>query len=242
MSLKRALNKIVTNKYSIPNRPFYKKHPFQGSTSIKSTDDRGGIDFDLGIFYNRIPKAANSTIITNLVTLKLGYELHPEKGKRLFKAPSALTIEEVKKFDELFKFTVVRDPFSRTLSAYLDKIDRKYNITTEKVSFKDFLISLKKGKLYSNLHWAPQTSILLIPLDEFDFIGKFEKLNTDLSYIISRIKNETVHEFDYSKKGPPSTSATDKIAKYFDKECVELVQEMYSKDFELLDYSNSLDL
>ncbi|WP_185962540.1 sulfotransferase family protein [Thalassomonas sp. M1454] len=238
--MNKVVNKLIYNKYTVSLTPFYKKYPFQGKASIRSADDRGAIDFDLGIFCNRIPKAANSTIVSNLVQLKLGEEIASPQAKKVFTTPSQLKTAELEKFDDLFKFAVVRDPFSRTLSAYLDKIDRKFNQNEEKISFKDFLKSLKAGKLHSNLHWAPQTSILLIPIEEFDFIGKFENLNDDLAFIINKIKGQESTNNDFSRKGPPSTSATDKVKKYYDSECVELMQQMYSKDFELLGYNNTI--
>lgn len=240
MSLSQALNKIVLNKFTVPHCPFYKKYPFQGQASIKSADDRGCVDFELGIFYNRVPKAANSTIVSNLVQTKLGHEIESPQAKKIFRSPSTLSNAEMEKFDDLFKFAVVRDPFSRTLSAYLDKIDRKFNQNGEKVSFKDFLKSLQKDKLHTNLHWAPQTSIFLVPFENFEFIGKFENLNQDLSYIISKIKDEKLSE-DFSRKGPPSTSASDKIRKFYDGECVNIMQQVFAKDFELLDYKNTIE-
>lgn len=241
MSVQKLIHKAIYNKYTIPGTPFYKKYPFLCDASIRSADDRGCIDFDLGIFYNRTPKAANSTIVSNLVQLKLGKEIASWDAKKIFSTPAQLSESQLERFDELFKFALVRDPFSRTLSAYLDKIDRKFNQDSEKVSFKDFLKFLKAGKLYSNLHWAPQTSILLLPLEEFDFIGKFENLNQDLALILSKIQKVSQAENDFSRKGPPSTSASDKIKKYYDAECVELMQEMYSKDFELLQYRNTIE-
>lgn len=224
----------------MPYRPFYKKYPFQGLSSIKSTDDRGCIDFDLGFFCNRVPKAANSTIVTNLVELKLGNKINSKQSKKIFRTPASLSKQEVQRFEQLFKFAVVRDPFSRTLSAYLDKIDRKYNQKEQKVTFKAFLQSLKAGKLHSNLHWTPQTSLFLIPVEEFDFIGKFENLNTDLSTIIGKIKGETTEQ-GFVRAGPSSTSASDKVLKYYDDECVQLMQELFAQDFELLGYKNTLD-
>lgn len=241
MSLSKTFNQIVLNKYVVPHRPFYKKYPFQGQASIKSADDRGCVDFELGMFCNRVPKAANSTIISKLVETKYSSERGSRQAKKVFRPPSTLSKAEVEKFSELFKFTVVRDPFSRTLSAYLDKIDRKYNQQGEKISFKAFLQELKAGKLHSNLHWTPQTSLFLIPVDEFDFIGRFENLNNDLSTIIGRIKDTALQE-EFTRKGPPSTSASDKLRKYYDAQCVELMQSLFAKDFELLGYKNTLDL
>lgn len=246
MFYNKTLHNILRNRYVVPHTPFYKRYPFHGSASVKSADDRGCIDFDLGIFYNRTPKAANSTIVSSLVQAKLGTEIASPQAKKVFRSPSTLSNSEVKALDGLFKFALVRDPFSRTLSAYLDKIDRKYNQKEEKVSFKDFLKNLKQGKLHSNLHWAPQTSIMLLPIKEFDFIGKFENLNQDLNFILSRItqsKSATPfinNDKNFHRKGPPSTSASDKVKNYYDDECEELVKQLFALDFQILEYPNHI--
>lgn len=239
MSLSKVLNQILLNKYVVPHRPFYKKYPFNGHSSIKSSDDRGCVDLELGFFCNRVPKAANSTIVTNLVELKLGQKVGSKQSKKIFRTPATLSKQELEQFDKLFKFAVVRDPFSRTLSAYLDKIDRKFNQNGTQITFKDFLYSLKAGKLHSNLHWTPQTSLFLIPFEEFDFIGRFENLNEDLGQIISRINGQASNQ-DFEQQGPPSTNASDKLLKYYDDECIQLMQELFAKDFELLGYNNTI--
>ncbi|MFD2165819.1 sulfotransferase family protein [Thalassotalea euphylliae] len=240
MLLSKAIHNITKNRFVVPYTPFYRHYPFQGRPSIKSADDRGCVDFELGIFYNRVPKAANSTIVSNLVNTKLGHEIDSPQAKKIFRSPSTLSKYELEQFEGLFKFTVVRDPFSRTLSAFLDKIDRKYNQHHQKVSFKDFLKTLKEGKLHSNLHWAPQSSIFLIPFEKFQFVGRFENLNADLSTIIRHIDNQSAALHSFSRKGPPSTSANEKLRKFYDEECEELVKQMYKQDFALLEYNDSI--
>ena len=103
MSFSHIFHNITKNRFSVPYTPFYKRYPFAGHASIKSADDRGCVDFELGIFYNRVPKAANSTVVSTLVNKKLGVEVESPKAKKLFRSPSTLSMEEVVDFDRLFK-------------------------------------------------------------------------------------------------------------------------------------------
>jgi hypothetical protein len=185
-----AFDKLLLNGLTLPWRPFYRRYPFRSPASIRSADDRGMVDMELGFFCNRVPKAANSTVVTNLARLKFGRDVDSPDAKKMFATPARLNRAEVERFASLFKFTVVRNPYTRTLSAYLDKIERRAVRAGKESSFRDFLLQAKKTPrfLYSNAHWAPQSSLMLIPVEQFDFIGKVETLDQDLAEIKRRIR------------------------------------------------------
>ncbi len=260
--------RILRNRFTIPYTPFYKRYPFQSKASIQSADARGCVDFELGFFCNRIPKAANSTVVSSLATLKMGREVGSKEAKRLFSNPSELTPATLEQFQSLYKFLFVRNPYSRTLSAYLDKVHRKKQGTRgleaiEKVdqnaarrNFLDFLKKLQNGSLFSNAHWAPQTSILLIPYSEFDFTGRVETLDEDLGQVLQRFSgcslstNETVVERERAEENSSSvekinpifsnaTGAGSKQAFYYEEESIEIVKQLYHKDFETFRYSTA---
>ena len=96
--------------------PFYRSHPYSGPVSLASLDSRVAIDFELGFLYNRVLKAANTTIIATLASLKGETKDNP---KDVFRKPSDLDEGETQQVSSLFKFAFVRNPYSRTLSAYL---------------------------------------------------------------------------------------------------------------------------
>ncbi len=237
--MNRALNKILRNRLTIPFTPFYRRYPYKDGISINSADDRGCVDMELGFFYNRIPKAANSTIVTNLARLKFGRDITARTAKKMFRPPSALHSHEVLRFPLLFTFTVVRNPYTRTLSAYLDKVERSALRDNKESSFRDFLYSLQKGKLYSNAHWAPQSALLLLPADQFDFIGKVESIDTDLLFIKEKLQGKRP-EKPFKSFLDNSTGAGRKLKAYYDTETAELVRMLYRDDFETFGYPDGL--
>lgn len=219
----------------IPFSPFYRHHPYCGGVAIDSADARGCVDYQLGFFYNRIPKAANSTIVTTLARLRFNRDIPSKEAKKLFLSPALLNKNEVQKFKKLYRFTFVRNPFSRTLSAYLDKVERRAKRKEIESSFKSFLLELDAGKLYSNGHWAPQSDLLLIPLEQFDFIGKIESLHSDLNAVTNRIQN-TESDSPIKSIFSNATHANKKLASYYDDEAEDLVRKLYHQDFKLFNY------
>lgn len=229
------LNKLIYNRLTIAHRPFYKHYPYRGGVAIDSANARGCVDLELGVFCNRIPKAANSTIISNLTMLKYGREIPSKKAKKLFDTPASLSKQQMAQFDALFKFAVVRNPFTRTLSSYLEKVERRAANKGKQTSFKHFLHEVRDRLLYTNAHWAPQHALLLIPLENFDMIGKVESLNSDLITIRSRISPGT--EYPVTSVMHNATGASGKLQQYYDDELIKLVREIYREDFEAFDYS-----
>ncbi|MEX2475457.1 sulfotransferase family protein [Marinobacter sp.] len=231
--------KITRNRLTIPFTPFYRRYPYRSGISINSADARGCIDTRLGFFCNRIPKAANSTIVENLARLSFGEDVPSKLAKKRFTVPSQLSRSEVDKVDIMFRFAVVRNPFTRTLSAYLDKVERRDRNAQRESNFFDFLQGLANGKLYSNAHWAPQHSLLLLPFDDFDFFGKVESLDSDLNHIRAKISGRPGAESIKTFKAN-ATGAGKKLQEYYNEDTVGMVQELFHKDFELFEYSREL--
>lgn len=226
-------------------RPFYRRYPYSGGVSQHGVDARGCIDLDVGFFYNRMPKAANSTVVSNLASAKLQRDVGSREAKGMFMRPSTLSVDEVDKLDNVFAFTVVRDPFKRTLSAFLDKVQRKQDLGTwrgQKHDFASFLRWLDKGALHSNGHWAPQSSMLLLPLQRLDFIGKVESLDQDLDAIMAALKLRTARTDVGEVKSIWSnkTGANDKLSEYYDASTRAMVLKLYAQDFENFGYEARL--
>ncbi|MGM0648711.1 MAG: sulfotransferase family 2 domain-containing protein [Bacteroidota bacterium] len=236
-----VLHKIIYNRLTIPLTPFYQKYPYHNGISINSADSRGCISKQLGFFCNRIPKAANSTIVENLALWSFGHEIPSKKAKLQFTTPSQLTQDEVNELQEMYSFAIVRNPFTRTLSAYLDKVERRALKKNKETSFFDFLQNLDNGKLYSNAHWAPQHSLLLLPLEKFNFIGNVESLDNDLRHIQSHIiGSRNGREMKSFKTN--ATGARKKIKQYYDDRNASIVLELFKKDFEIFGYSHNLPI
>ena len=232
--MQRPIDKLYLNGLTLPYRPFYRRYPFTSPVSIRSADDRGCVDLDVGFFCNRVPKAANSTVTTNLARLAFGEDVPSKLAKKRFTTPGRLTARQIDAFDQLFKFTVVRNPYTRTLSAYLDKIERRAERAGKDTSFKSFLLELKQGALHSNAHWAPQRDLMLIPIGDFDVIGKVETLEQDLLRIKQTLQPDQAHPMTSFRNN--ATGANQKLQTYYDNDCIDLVAEMYHGDFVAFDY------
>ncbi|ESX82521.1 sulfotransferase family protein [Mesorhizobium sp. M0142] len=212
--------------------------------TILTADRQGLFDPDHGFFYNRIAKSANSTVTINLAQLKFRekFQLAGAK-KQLLQSdtllrPSQLTVDQVDSISNVFAFTFVRNPYSRVLSAYLDKvatgkknIGKRGNIPT----FCEFCDLLEDGWLYADLHWAPQTSSLVMPTSEFDFIGRVENFAEDFQKVWDRISggrqiSNTIH------RSQSRTDATSKADDYYDKRSRGIVSSLYAEDFEAFGY------
>lgn len=234
--------KYVLGRVNPRWRPFYRRFRFDSPVSIRSADARGCVDQELGIFYNRIPKAANSTVVINLAAEQSGRDIGARAAKKLFATPAELSRAEVAAFDSLLRFTFVRNPYHRVLSAYLDKVERKARMKNETSSFEDFLGYLGSGGLYRNMHWAPQHALLLIPFNHFDFVGRVEHLEQDLAHVLALVRGdppdgEAAHD-DYSNR----TGASRRIAEYYTPRIRERVWNLYREDFRTFGYDDALEV
>jgi hypothetical protein len=228
--------RIVINRATQRLNPFYKRYPFTSPVSIRSANDRGCVELEMGFFYNRIPKAANSSVMTALAQLKCGHPVPSKAAKTLFQSPASLSREEIYRFDQLFKFAIVRNPFSRTLSAYLDKVERRAKARNHESSFEGFVSYLEQGGLYRNAHWAPQTALLLIPVERFDFVGKVERYAEDWAEVLRSLQGLSSDVALTSGFFANATGADAKLLRYYTPSLVKRIAQIYRADFEAFGY------
>lgn len=223
--------------------PFYQAHPAPGRVRLVDLDARGLVDLELGVFFNRIPKAANSTVVVNLARVKFGCDIASKHAKKMFLRPSELTGMQLGELETCFKFTFVRDPYSRTLSAYLYRIvhqKRRYaglHPSSGKglPSFAEFCAFLGAGALYLDTHWAPQTELLVLRLEDFDFVGRFENFRADLDKVMGSIHPRAMHQ-EPARHDAHRTGASAKLADYYNPRTRALVAELYEQDFTAFGY------
>jgi len=163
------------------------------------------------------------------------------------------------------KYTMVRDPYSRVLSAYLNKFDYLLSVepTTEnelyfhkvlrgmdrfrreeldeetypEISFPVFLqwVKSKPSPDAEDEHWMPQALMLRQPDVHFDIVGKFENLAEDSARILSAMGCDQAFPSQEDVRFAP-TGASDKIAQYYTPAAYALVNELFSEDFAIFDY------
>ncbi|MDN3492422.1 sulfotransferase family protein [Winogradskyella bathintestinalis] len=180
---------------------------YKGDLPFKIVGSRTIISFKENYFYNRIPKAANSTVIASLYAKESGVKLKSLDEVQIIKNNyftyiNDLDFQQLKQLQNLYKFTLVRNPVSRITSAYLDKVKNK-NAPQRKlilralnknenddITFDEFLFYLENGGIYHNAHWSLQKDLLFFDINKYDFIGKMENISSDLPIILENIYDE----------------------------------------------------
>jgi hypothetical protein len=212
---------------------------------IKNVDARGLIDDELRVFYNRVPKAANTSVVFTLAKLRSGSTPTTVDIKKQFRRPSHLSDREVGMLENYLKFTFVRSPFSRVLSAYLHKICHRMQRSvlkgpetgrfTHVPTFTEFCRYLSEGGLYDNVHWAPQVALMLLPPSKFDFIGKVENFDNDLRWVLSRLGGKCTADMVVTHSNH-FTHADHRLDSYYDLETRSLIGRLYADDFSTFGY------
>jgi hypothetical protein len=236
-------------------RPYYLMRPrLWGEANLKMIDRRVMLSRRWGYVYLRVPKAANSAVLSALLRRFPEAGLDPmdiDRSKARSQNFRSLRLRELGNVRSCFTFTVVRDPYARTLSAYLDKIatektawlgfrDRIKRFDGGRPSFRAFCRYLATGGEAENPHWMRQTR-LVRPADRVDYVGRVETLATDLPRILARVdgSRETAAP-STACHGPAPTHANEKLNTYYDDECRDLVAAVYRADFAQFGYDTHL--
>jgi hypothetical protein len=241
------LARPLSREARLRRTPFYRTYPYRGRLPLADCDARGAVDPALRVFFNRIPKAANSSVAMQLAELRLGHAPSQRDAKRSFLRPSELTAQQVAELTGYFKFTIVRNPYTRVLSAYLNKIVGGKKLAYmgrsrgegAPPSFADFLAYLARDGLHANAHWTPQAALLLLPRERLDFVGRVERLNEDLQLVVTKLAPSSAAAV--AGAAPPrATRAGTDLAHHYDARCAALVRELYGEDFAVFGYSREL--
>ena len=208
--------------------------------------------------YFGVSKAANSTIkyfLQQLEYLGTPYKVKNVHHKHLspLLSPYQLgdaDLESALYGDEFTRFTMVRNPYSRLLSCFLDRVqDEKsasYKVLSKglgldpkKITFSDF-IEVVGNQDYKDMdcHWRPQVHEIYFDLLSFTKILKFEDLPNNLSELkfLTGTAVDGIFESNQNKS-PSVTAAADKFNEYYDQKSIARVQQIYANDFEKLGYS-----
>ena len=218
------------------NKLFQKSYfeDIQNRRSIISTDSYSYKPFDdtRSIFIH-IPKCAGVSINKALFGNLAGGHTTLEEYLDIFEPSCILSY---------FKFTIVRNPWDRVVSAFnflknggFTENDRAWFNKELKYfkSFDEFVrIWLNKENIWKYHHFRPQFHYIYDKREKIsiDFLGFFENIEEDFSYIVKRLGvdctlpklNESQH-IDYKE--------------HYTQKTIEIVATVYSEDINLLGYS-----
>ena len=213
--------------------------------------------------YFAVGKAANSTVKHHLFELEYSNTnfkiraLHDRRCSPLL-SPFQFTAEQVEAFlsdSDVFKFTFVRNPYSRLLSCYLDRIVPKESAPYRQlmnmlgkepgddVSFDSFIRAICDQTPYQmNPHWRVQVNETLYDSIDYDFIGRVETFGQDMAKVWSEVSGG----FDAGKlgelnKSPSVTRSASRLNDFYSPELTALVADKYAEDFDVFDYDKQLE-
>jgi dermatan 4-sulfotransferase 1 len=210
--------------------------------------------------YFRIPKSANSTITKTLAYYdsSIIYDDNKDIDGKVAKSKFAnifstrvLSNNSLKKVYYLFTF--VRNPYTRVLSSYLDKIDNfkkafydtrksvRHFSNADDVTFEAFVTYLENGGLYLDPHWMPQLSLIPLPLSEVSFVGKVENIDHDLPVLINRLFGDNTYRVIKSREDSRRKSS-EVVSKYYTEDLKARIYKLYKADFDAFSYSQDLPI
>lgn len=212
--------------------------------------------------YIENPKVASSTIkmalhaneVISLRNVSVGP--HPDILTSPFVKPYQLSNNDLADIlfgTDFFRFTFVRNPFDRFLSAYLDKIcgnqpekqqvdvrwEKKHGKKKDMLSFADFIEVIEETPdTARDKHWRTQSALTMINQLNFHHVGRLETFNMDIVKIQSmgRIDFRNIKEFSPHK----TDAAKKRMEHYKSKKLIEKVSKMYEIDFEKFAYSKEI--
>ncbi|NRG18540.1 sulfotransferase family 2 domain-containing protein [Rhizobiales bacterium] len=210
------------------------------------------------ILYMETPKVCCSTIKKYLQIIETNgdYSLLPDnvhdKVNSPLKSPSEIELPISRLFsgDEFLRFSFVRNPFTRVLSAYLDKIvqnqwERHRHLPAlgfnrgANVGFREFLERIHaQPPLERDIHFMSQYDILRPDRVKYHFLGNFEKFSHDYSHLQDLISaTATIRD---SSINWHATNASNRIGEYYGEIETTLVRTIYINDFIYFGYSMEL--
>jgi hypothetical protein len=202
----------------------------------------------LGIAFNRIKKNANTSMVVLLNELEHGLVEHHDVAKRSSVSLAGAPISAASKLKSARFIVVVRNPYTRVLSAFLDKFRfAKFtlpygNIPLDKDGFGQFLRWLAEGGLSKNAHWDLQHKLMLLPLPCYDKVIRFERLQQETVDYLREIgiPVESGHLSElYPTDQSKQTKANQLAASFYDQETLAIVRQLFRSDFDALEYEDS---
>jgi len=190
---------------------------------------------DHSCIFIHIPKSAGLAVTNSLFGSVTGNHITLVEYQTMFSH---------KEFDQFFKFTFVRNPWDRVVSAFhylkkggINARDRAW--AAEHLSaYKDFDAFasqwLNKRNIRLRAHFRPQYQFICLPGSlepKVDFIGYFEDLEADYNVVRAKIGTGTALQSRNVTRGRQKD-----YRQYYSDETRQLVANVYHEDIKLFGY------
>jgi hypothetical protein len=174
--------------------------------------------------------------------------VHDRKADPFAKNVFRLSDSEQEQVSGAVVFSVVRNPFARALSAYVEKVAKdlavwpiflkrfglKEHVGKNELSFADFLalIAVAHDDILDG-HFRPQCRNLLLPLAQPVFVGFVENMQAVADFLGERgvpFRDERMN----------ASRASEQLNAFYDARTAALVGKRYADDFVRFGYSTAL--
>ena len=138
------------------------------------------------------------------------------------------------KFDEFYKFAFSRNPYSRAISAYeylRQREEHKRNKRVTNLEFEEFISD--RAFRYSTQEKMVCDRDGRILVDDIFKVEQFDNLIGPLCKKLKITKPKTIQPANTSKRKP--------LEEYLSPKAVRIIQDTFAKDFEIFEYSKSID-
>lgn len=214
------------------------------------------------ILYTSVPKAANSTIkfclwsacgfTINTTHINSFTYNHPGPSRRVSDI-SNRDLRSIFAADDWLRFTFVRNPYRRIVSAYQDKILgggdkgkpnaflRKINWRSHKPpTFAEFVaIICKQQHDAMDWHWMPQTRLIMNRLISYNFIGRVESFSKDMQFVLEHMQIPQA-QIKTLLLAPKNVNVSKEIdAPIITTDLAEYIYRCYQDDFDYFGYDRN---
>lgn len=136
-----------------------------------------------------------------------------------------------KEYEGYFKFAFVRNPWSRVVSCYCNKVLTKCHPAFEECYDKDFTYFVDYIDRLNIFNCDPHLKLQtkLFPIKELDFIGRFESFAEDLTYVLNMLNI-------YVPLEHKNISKHDHYSHYYTERTKNIIARKYKADIIAFNY------
>jgi len=185
------------------------------------------------VIFIHIPKTAGTSI-----EYMFGFFEKVNNGKIILNkniGRTHLSIKEIQEqfpeyYKDFYRFTIVRNPWSKALSMYNMLTHSKHY----SISFKEYIktIILPKSKLKTSLHRSQLSFITINGEIKVDYIMRYEELEKEWVCLCQKIQKPFETMVNMLKFKNP----TESMESGYDQENIDLIAKIYKKDIEYFNY------
>ncbi len=205
----------------------------------------------LGVIFNRVKKSGNTSVVAFLSDLEgsAGQSVHDLKREHRL---TELTLAQTLALGRFHTIVVVRNPYTRAISGYLDKIASGSNPRYSAVQgfgsaspegLETFLGRLSETRFLRDRHFYPQTRLLFQGIDEYSCVAKLETIVPDMTRFLRQIGQDPALAQSLSKPHSLEQKQAGKITLSAKKKSLltdrsrEIIRNLYAQDFADLGYN-----